>query len=118
MVGILGEGGKTRLTWLLNMDFGGLIPSAFIQRVFEGMMAYPISTLEETKTYHNIVNQSQHSETRAKDAEAQTDLEDILSEHLGEEVVAKIKGNVDLFDILCRHARDEREFRLSIGKSE
>ena len=29
MVGVLGGGGKTRLTWLVNMDFGGLIPSSF-----------------------------------------------------------------------------------------
>ena len=46
MVGVLGDNGKTRLTWLVNFDFKGLIPSSFTIQVLVTLMAYPVATIE------------------------------------------------------------------------
>ena len=51
MVGVMGDGGKTRLTWLVNMDFGGLLPSSFMDGVLVAVMSYPFQILEGTKMY-------------------------------------------------------------------
>ena len=51
MVGIMGNGGKTRLTWFVNMDFGGLVPSSFTQAFLLGTLSFPISVVQETKNY-------------------------------------------------------------------
>ncbi len=51
MVGVLGDGGKTRLTWLANMDFGGSVPGSFMNAILVNYMVFPISTVEETKRY-------------------------------------------------------------------
>ena len=50
MVGVLRHGGrKTQLTWLVNMDFGGLIPTAFTTGMLVSLMAFPISVAEDAK---------------------------------------------------------------------
>tara|TARA_A100001015_G_scaffold312050_2_gene416462 strand:- start:126 stop:842 length:717 start_codon:yes stop_codon:yes gene_type:complete len=49
MVGIMGNGGKTRLTWFVNMDFGGLVPSLFTQEFLLKTLSFPISVVQETK---------------------------------------------------------------------
>ena len=46
MVGVLGDNGKMRLTWLVNFDFGGLIPSSFMRQMLVAFMAYPVATIE------------------------------------------------------------------------
>ncbi len=51
MVGIMGNGGKTRLTWFVNMDFGGLVPSSFTQGFLLATLSMPISVVQETKNY-------------------------------------------------------------------
>lgn len=50
LVGVLGDGGKTRLTWLVNMNFGGLVPSSFTSVILKHMMSYPISITEELQS--------------------------------------------------------------------
>ena len=47
MVGVLGDGGKTRLTWLVNMDFGGTVPTSFMNAMIVNLMAFPISVMEK-----------------------------------------------------------------------
>ena len=58
MVGVLGDGGKTRLTWLVNMDFGGTVPTSFMNAMIVNLMAFPISVVEDTKEHlhENKVN--------------------------------------------------------------
>tara|TARA_A100001015_G_scaffold219200_1_gene246502 strand:+ start:991 stop:1566 length:576 start_codon:yes stop_codon:yes gene_type:complete len=51
MVGVVGDGGKTRLTWLVNMDFGGLVPTSFMAGLLVSIMSFPIQVLEDTKEY-------------------------------------------------------------------
>ena len=51
MVVLVGDGGKTRLTWLVNMDFGGLVPSSFISSLLVGLMVYPTSVVEDVKAF-------------------------------------------------------------------
>ena len=51
MVGVLGDGGKTRLTWLVNIDFGGAIPSLFMNAMIVNLMIFPVSAVEQTKKY-------------------------------------------------------------------
>ena len=46
MVGVLGDGGKTRLTWLVNMDFGGAVPTSFMNAMIVNLMFYPVSIVE------------------------------------------------------------------------
>ena len=49
MVGVLGDNGKMRLTWLVNFDFGGLLPSSFMVGVLVSVMAYPVSVRDGVK---------------------------------------------------------------------
>ena len=49
MVGVLGDSGKTRLTWLVNYDFGGLIPSSFSSQMLLSLMSFPVATIEAVK---------------------------------------------------------------------
>ena len=51
MVGIASSAGLTRLTWLCNMEFGGLIPSAFTNEILVTLMALPLTTVRDTKLY-------------------------------------------------------------------
>ena len=51
MVGVVGDGGKTRLTWLVNLDFGGLVPTSFMTGLLVSLMSYPIQILEDTEEY-------------------------------------------------------------------
>ena len=51
LVGVLGDGGKTRLTWLVNCDFGGAVPTSFMNATLVNLMVFPISTVECTKRY-------------------------------------------------------------------
>ena len=51
MVGISEEPGKTRLTWLINVDFGGLIPSSFAEGLLVSVMVYPLSVAEDAEAY-------------------------------------------------------------------
>ena len=51
MVGAVGDGGKTRVTWLVNMDFGGLVPSSFVAGLLVSIMSFPVQVLEDTKEY-------------------------------------------------------------------
>ena len=49
MVGVVGDSGTTRLTWLANFDFGGLIPSSFTTGLLMGLMTYPVIVVRATK---------------------------------------------------------------------
>ena len=51
LVGVLGDGGKTRLTWMVNFDFGGLVPSSFASSFLLFAMNYAYEVEEETKMY-------------------------------------------------------------------
>ena len=51
MVGVLGDEDKTRLTWLVNMDFGGLVPSSFTTVFLVTIMAFPLKAVGYTKEY-------------------------------------------------------------------
>ena len=54
MVGTLGDDGKTRLTWLVNMDPGGMVPSAFVNGLLVGVMATPFIIVETTEEYLGV----------------------------------------------------------------
>ena len=45
MVGVPGNGGKTRLTWLVNFDFQGIIPPSFGYHFLIGAMGYPLGAI-------------------------------------------------------------------------
>ena len=49
LVGGPGEGGKIRLVWLANMDFGGVVPVRFVSALLVRFMAYPITIVEHAK---------------------------------------------------------------------
>lgn len=49
MVGTVGSDGKTRLAWLVNVDFGGLIPSSFTTGLLTTVAAFPITVVESTE---------------------------------------------------------------------
>ena len=51
MVGIMGNGGETRLTWFVNMDFGGIIPSSFTNAFVVGTVGYPITVVKHAKDH-------------------------------------------------------------------
>ena len=51
LVGVVGDGGNTRLTYLVNIDFGGLIPSSFTTGILVSLMAYPIAVANDAKKY-------------------------------------------------------------------
>ena len=51
MVGVVGDGGKTRLTWMVNLDSGGLVPTSFMTGLQVSIMTFPIQVLEDTKEY-------------------------------------------------------------------
>ena len=51
MIAIPGEAGETRLYWLVNMDFGGLIPSSFAEGLLVSVMSYPLSVAEDAEAY-------------------------------------------------------------------
>ena len=48
MVGVKDDEGKTRLTWLVNMDLGGNIPFSFGTGLLVGLMTLPASIVENT----------------------------------------------------------------------
>ena len=80
LVGVLGDGGKTRLTWLVNLDFGGTVPSSFMNAMIVNLMVYPITIVENT-TVHL---QKKHGNVAAATSSAA--LEDLTS------AAAKSKG--------------------------
>ena len=51
MVGALGDGGKTRLTWLANIDFGGTVPTSFTNSFLVGLMYYPMAIVADTRKW-------------------------------------------------------------------
>ena len=51
MVGVSGGGGKTRLTWMVNVDFGGSVPSSFMNAIIVNLMVFPVAVVERTKRY-------------------------------------------------------------------
>ena len=51
MVGVLGDRGKARLTWLVNLDFGGAVPTSFMNAMIVNLMIYPVSFVEETPEF-------------------------------------------------------------------
>ena len=54
LVGTLGDEGKTRLTWLVNMDPGGMVPSAFVNGLLVGIMSTPFIIVEQTEEYLGV----------------------------------------------------------------
>ncbi len=67
LVGVLGDSGKTILTWLVNLDFGGLIPSSFTSQLLVGVMAYPVAIIE------NMEKGKQQSSVQENDDDARGD---------------------------------------------
>ena len=51
MVGVVEKRGTTRLTWLVNMDFGGMVPSSFTAGLSVGLMSLPIVKIEEVQDF-------------------------------------------------------------------
>ena len=61
---------NTRLTWLVNSDFGGSIPSVFAISILSGMMAYPVRVVETAKQLKLGVTESVATGDREKGNEA------------------------------------------------
>ena len=79
MVGVLGDNGKTRLTWLVNVDFGGLIPSSFMKQMLVALMTYPAATIEaqeknKQQTSMHEIDGDVGGESGGGDAEAEASL--------------------------------------------
>ena len=78
MVGVLGKRGKTRLTWLVNFDFGGLIPPSFGSHFLIGIMPYPAATIETLREDKERSVQKTDGDARGEsggdDAEIKTSL--------------------------------------------
>ena len=49
MVGVSAQRCRTRLTWLVNMDFGGFIPSSFMGALAVAVMGYPFHVVAESE---------------------------------------------------------------------
>ncbi len=98
MVGVSADGGKTRLTWLLNMDFGGLVPSSFTACLFVNMMLYPLTTVDDAKKLKD-----QKKDPSSSSLELDNDSE--VSRNLFEEMQKKLELLQD-------------ELEVSLGKTK
>ena len=113
LVATLGDAGKTRLTWLLNVDFGGMVPSAFVKGLFVGFMATPFIIVEQTEE-HLGVRKGGDVAGVAKSSSTQEDKEgkgNEISLDIKRESAAELKLKSELAEMKAEMARKDEELR-------
>ena len=88
LVGVLGDGGKTRLTWLVNMDFGGAVPSSFTNAMILNLMVFPVSFVERTMPY---VQEKRGNVTAATSSAALEDLNSAAAKSKRDDVSVELE---------------------------
>ncbi len=101
MVGISEEVGKLRLTWFVNMDFGGLIPSSFANGALLSLMACPLAVARDAERLA-LENGMQKGES--------DDLNSITSSSPLESAT-ELKLKAELVEIKAEMARKDEELR-------
>ena len=101
LVATLGGEGKTRLTWLVNMDFGGMVPSAFVKGLLVGVMATPFVIVEQTKE-HLGVRKGGDVADLAKSSSTQED-----RDHVSQEAFEKMRDELKRAQMRAVVLRDE-----------
>ena len=120
MVGVVGDGGKTRLTWMVNYDLGGILPSSFATALLVSLMALPIHVLEDTKD--RVKKREDEVTDIVKSSLAQEDHSHgtaVVSRKVFEELQEKLKSSERRNEVL----RDENkllrdELTDSLGEKE
>lgn len=114
VVATLGDEGKTRLTWLVNMNFGGMVPSAFVNGLLVGMMAFPVLIVEETEDYlrvrteGDVTDLSESSPTQEEEEEGNGNGAAL---HSKRESTAELKLKAELAEMKAEMARKDEELR-------
>ena len=94
MVGVVGDKGKTRLTWLVNFDWGGLLPSLFTSQILVSLMIYPISTVDAVEKYKQSSAQKGDGNARGEVRGDGTEVEPSLSTSALLETIAGLKAQL------------------------
>ena len=99
LVATLGDEGKTRFTWLVNMDAGGLVPSTFTNGLLVGLMATPFIIVEQTEEFLGKSSPMQEEEEEKKGYRAAL------------ENAAELKLKAELAEMKALVARKDEELR-------
>ena len=111
MVGVVGDGGKTRLTWLANLDLGGMIPASFTTGLLMTLMTMPIEIVKDTKEY--IMKQEGGVADVAKSSFAQEGMDHELADFSNKEAAIE-----ELQRKLTRSERKRDELTASLVEKE
>ena len=99
MVGVLGDGVKTRLTWLVNMDFGGAVPTSFMNAMIVNLMIYPISIVERT------IEHLQEKKVNVNATTSPVDLENLIASGSKQGKRDGVAVELELRDLKAKLAR-------------
>ena len=114
LVGTLGGEGKTRLTWLVNMDPGGVVPSAFVNGLLVGLMATPFIVVEQTKEYLDVRKGGDVADL-AKSFPTQVEEEEEGTGNRGaRESAAELKLKAELAEMKAEMAKKDEESRKKL----
>ena len=128
LVGTLGDEGKTRLTWLVNMDPGGMVPSAFVNGLLVGLMATPFLIVKQTEEYLGVRKGGDVADSLAESSSTQEDNEGKGNEaslDSKRESAAELKLKAELAEMKAEMARKdeslqkkEEEHRVVLAEKE
>ena len=110
LVGTLGDEGKTRLTWLVNMDPGGVVPSAFVNGLLVGLMATPFIIVEQTEEYLSVRKGGDVADLH-ESSPTQEEEEEGKGNRAARESAAKLKLKAELAEMKAEMARKDEELR-------
>ncbi len=103
LVGVSGGGGKTRLTWVVNMDFGGSVPSSFMNAMIVNLMVFPVSVVERPKMY------LREKESNVAAAVTSTPVLDDLTSAAAKSAGADVDVELELPDLTAKLAEIKAE---------
>ncbi len=115
MVAVLGDGGKTRLTWLVNMDFGGAVPTSFMNAMIVNLMIFPVSVVERT------IEHLQEKKGNVTAVTSRVDLEDLTSSGAKQGKRDGVAVELELRDLKAKLARikvENEDLRRMDGKRQ
>ena len=114
LVGTLGDEGKTRLTWLVNVDFGGMVPSAFVNGLVVGLMSTPLMIVDQTEEYlgerkgGNVTDLTESFPTQEEEEEGKGNG---AAHESKREIAAELELKAELAEMKAEVARKDEELR-------
>ena len=111
LVATLGDEGKTRLTWLANMDPGGMIPSAFVNGLLVGLMSTPFVVVEQTEEYLGVRNGCDVADLTKPSPTQVEEEEEGQGNRAVLESAAELKLKAELAEMKAEMARKDEESR-------